>query len=84
MNPAGVPSALGCAAGDVSVQVKAAHKTISTRRARLTTNCRFTTRVTFRSRKRFTKNGTLTFTASFTGNAVVRTTTSARWIAMTR
>jgi hypothetical protein len=69
--PAGVTRAQGCASGDVAVVVKAARKTISTRRVALTRTCGYRSRVTFRSRKRFPKSGRLTVRVRFLGNAVL-------------
>ena len=69
--PAGVTPALGCAEGQVSIQVKAGAKTISTRRANLSRTCTFSSTVTFRDRRRFTRNGRLRFTLRFTGNEVL-------------
>jgi hypothetical protein len=72
--PAGVTPAQGCREGVVSIQVKASGKTISTRRAALTRTCTFRSAVTFADRRRFTRDGRLTFTVRFTGNAVLKRT----------
>ena len=69
--PPGVTSALGCEDGQMSIQIKAGAKTISTRRATLSRSCAFTSTVTFRDRRRFTRNGRLRFTIRFTGNEVL-------------
>jgi hypothetical protein len=69
--PEGVTRAQGCAGGEVAVQIKAARKTISTRRVALTSTCGYRSRVSFRSRKRFPKSGRLTVRARFLGSAVV-------------
>ena len=77
--PAGVTPAQACGDGQVSIQVKAGTKTISTRRANLSRTCTFTSTVTFRDRRRFTRNGRLRFTLRFTGNEVLaRTAAVAR------
>ena len=69
--PAGVTPALGCADGQVSIQVKAGAKTISTRRADVRRDCSFSSTVRFADRRRFTRNGRLRFTLRFTGNEVL-------------
>ena len=69
--PAGVTRAQGCVGGDVAVVVKAARKTISTRRVALTRTCSYRSRVTFRSRSRFPRSGRLTVRVRFLGNAVL-------------
>jgi hypothetical protein len=69
--PAGVSRSGTCAGGRVSVQLKAARKTISTRRVALTSTCAYRSRVTFRSRKRFPRSGRLTVRVRFLGNAVL-------------
>jgi hypothetical protein len=69
--PAFVTPALGCADGQVSIQVKAGAKTISTRRADLRPDCSFVSTVRFADRRRFTRNGRLRFTLRFTGNEVL-------------
>ena len=61
----------GLRPGDVAVVVKAGNKTISTRRAALTRTCGYRSSVSFRSRKRFTKSGSLTVRVRFLGNAVL-------------
>jgi Ca2+-binding RTX toxin-like protein len=77
--PAGVTPAQACGDGQVSIQVKAGAKTISTRRADLSRACTFSSTVTFRDRRRFTRAGTLRFTIRFTGNEVLtRTAAVAR------
>lgn len=69
--PPFVTAALGCADGQVSIQVKAGSKTISTRRADLRRDCSFSSTVRFADRSRFTRNGRLRFTLRFTGNEVL-------------
>jgi outer membrane protein assembly factor BamB len=69
--PAGIKRGQGCGGGAVSVQIKAARKTISTRRARLSRTCTYRSRVTFRSRNRFPKSGRLTVRVRFLGTAVL-------------
>ena len=69
--PAGLKRAQGCASGDVAVQIKAARKTISTRRVALTRTCVYRSSVSFRSRNRFPKRGKLTVRVRFLGNAVL-------------
>ena len=69
--PPFVSAALGCADGQVSVQVKAGSKTISTRRADLRRDCTFSSTVRFANRARFTRNGQLRFTLRFTGNEIL-------------
>lgn len=70
--PVGVSPALGCGSGIVSVQVKAGGRTLSTRRAKVRRDCTFTSVVTFSSRRRFGRSGTLRFTLRFTGNEVLK------------
>jgi hypothetical protein len=69
--PAGVTPAIGCDEGQVSVQVKAGTRTISTRRAELRNDCSFASTVRFANRSRFTRRGTLRFTLRFTGNDIL-------------
>ena len=65
--PAGVgPSA--CRNGRIAAQVKAATKTISTRRATLDAKCRYTIRLTFTKRTRL-GTGRLKVTVRFLGTA---------------
>lgn len=71
--PAGMTKAEGCSAGKVSVQVKAGSKTISTRRVEITSNCTYSSTVSFNSRKRFGRAKSLKFTSRFTGNSVLGT-----------
>lgn len=68
--PAGVSRTAACA-GQVTVQVKAGRKTISTRRARVTPACRFRSSVSFGDRQRFDGRRSLRFLVRFTGNAVL-------------
>ena len=74
--PPGVTEAQGCGDGRVSIQVKAGRKTISTRRARVSGACTFSSTVTFRNRRRFTRNGRLRFTLRFTGNEILNRTSA--------
>jgi hypothetical protein len=77
--PANVSQAQACGEGQVSIQIKAGAKTISTRRAELSRTCTFSSTVTFRDRRRFTRAGRLRFTIRFTGNEVLtRTAAVAR------
>lgn len=69
--PSGVPRGKGCR-GRVSVQVKAVRKTISTRRARVKSNCRYRTSVTFKSAKRFSSSGVLSFRARYLGTPFLK------------
>ena len=66
----GVTRGQACGSGIVSVQVKAGHRTVSTRRVRLRGDCTFRSDVAFRSRRRL-GHGRLKFTARFFGNRVV-------------
>lgn len=75
--PAGIRTADGCT-GSVSVQIKAGTRTISTRRARLSRTCTYSSRVTFRGRSRFRGRRALTFQTRFTGNEVLLPRRSAR------
>ena len=68
--PAGVSKAAGCK-GRVSVQVKRGAVTISTRRASLTRNCTYSSRVAFANKRRFGTAAKLKFTVRFLGNARV-------------
>jgi hypothetical protein len=54
----------------MTIQVKAGHRTISARRARLGRRCRFHSAVTFRAPKRLGR-GRLRFIVRFSGNRVV-------------
>jgi hypothetical protein len=77
--PAGVSRTAGCS-GWVTVQVKAGRSTISARRARVGTDCRFRSAVRFASRRRFGRRRVLRFLVSFGGNALLapRATTVAK------
>ncbi|MBF6619423.1 MAG: hypothetical protein ITG02_04235, partial [Patulibacter sp.] len=67
--PSGVGrSACRAGGGTVMVQVKAGRNTISTRRAKLNRNCRYTVRINFRSAKRFGKRTRLTVVTKWSGN----------------
>ncbi len=66
--PAGVSKAAGCK-GRISVQVKRGAVTISTRRPSLTSNCTYSSRVTFANKRRFGTAAKLKFTVRFRGNA---------------
>jgi hypothetical protein len=64
--PTGIRAKHACGSGFVSVQIKAARKTISSRRVQLSRSCTYRSRVTFRSPKR-----RLTVRVRFLGNAVL-------------
>lgn len=68
--PAGLTAASACRTGFVSVQVKRGTKTISTRRSALTRDCRFSSTVAFRDRRRL-GGGRLQVVVRFLGNAVL-------------
>jgi hypothetical protein len=59
-----------CGSGRVLVQVKRGRRTISARRARLRSDCRFRSSVTFRKPRRLGR-GRLKFSVRFLGNASV-------------
>ena len=65
-----MPRTAACA-GEVTIQVKAGRTTISTRRARVTSACRFASQVAFASARRFGRRRTLRFTVRFAGNAIL-------------
>ena len=73
--PAGVSAAAGCS-GTVTVTIKRGARTISTRRAKLTRTCTYTSTAAFSSRGRL-GNGRLRITARFGGNAVLKARSSA-------
>ena len=81
--PRGITAAVGCR-GRVSVQVKRGGTTISTRRAFVRRNCRFSSVVTFRNRVRFASSRSLRFTVRFLGNARVAPVTAAARFARVR
>ncbi|HEV2814905.1 MAG TPA: Calx-beta domain-containing protein [Solirubrobacteraceae bacterium] len=66
--PAGVTAAEGCGTGRVSAQYKNGGNTISTRRAVLDAQCRFTIRTPFNIRSRLRNARTLKLTVRFLGN----------------
>lgn len=71
--PSGVPAS--ACNGRVKVQVKLAKggKTVSSRRVTVRSNCKFTSRVTFRNKKRFGRGSKkLKFVVQFQGNAQLR------------
>jgi hypothetical protein len=69
--PQGVTAAAGCAAtGFVTVQVKRGARTISNRRAALGRDCRFSSAVAFRDRRRL-GSGRLQITVRWLGNSVL-------------
>jgi Ca2+-binding RTX toxin-like protein len=70
--PAGVTPSQACTTGQVSVQVKAGKRTLSTRRTNLRRNCTYTSSVRFASRRRFGSARSLRFTARFLGNNVLK------------
>ena len=74
--PTGVTRAQGCKAGTVSVSVKRGTRTISTRRAKLSKACTYSSSVTFASRARL-GNGRLRITARFGGNSVLKARNAA-------
>ncbi len=65
--PTGMSEAEGCRSGRVLVQVKTRRRTISARRAQVRRDCRFSSRVTFRARRR-PGSGHLTLTVRFLGH----------------
>ncbi|MGI8624312.1 MAG: cell wall-binding repeat-containing protein, partial [Solirubrobacteraceae bacterium] len=70
--PSGVSRSRGCKGSvRVTVKRKGHGKTLSSRRVKVRSSCKFTSKVTFKSRKRFGKGskGTLRFTIRFQGNA---------------
>ena len=69
VRPSGVSAALGCR-GKVAIQIKAGKKTISTRRAKVRKNCRYSNKVTFDVPARLTTSK-LNVTVRFGGNAVL-------------
>ena len=81
--PAGL-SPLAACQGRVAVQVKAGRKTISNRRVQVRSNCTYRSVVTFKDRKRFSRNGKLGFKARFLGNGVMRARASREAVARTR
>jgi YD repeat-containing protein len=71
-----LPSASGLRAADacngrVLVQVKRGKRTLSSRRVRVGRTCRFTSKVTFRDRKRLGTSRTLRFSVRFQGNKLL-------------
>ncbi|HEV2814951.1 MAG TPA: calcium-binding protein [Solirubrobacteraceae bacterium] len=74
--PAGVSPALGCN-GTVTIQIKSRANTISTRRARVGANCRYSSSVTFRVTRRLVTNR-LTVRATYGGNDVLLRNVSRR------
>ena len=70
--PAGVTAGQACTAGQVSVQVKAGRRTLSTRRTNLRRDCTYTSSVSFASRRRFGSARSLRFRARFLGNNVLK------------
>ena len=70
--PSGVSRAQGCGSGRFSVQTKAGRKTISTRRARLSSTCSYKVRVSFKNRKRFGRRSKLSIRVRFLGNDRLR------------
>ena len=64
-----VTKAQGCS-GQVSIQIKAGRKTISTRRAKLTSTCTYRSAVRFTVRDRV-RRGTLNVTVRYLGNDVL-------------
>lgn len=81
--PPAVPRALACA-GVVEVRVKAGRKTISSRRVRLSSGCRFSRRVSVRGRGRFGHSTRLTFSARYAGSNVLLPASAKRVARVTR
>ncbi len=74
LRPAGVSASAGCK-GSVKVQVKVARsgKTVSSRRVKVRSSCRFTSKVSFKSTKRFRhRSGKLKFVIRFHGNGALK------------
>jgi hypothetical protein len=68
--PAGMSREQGCGSGRVSVRVRVRGRTISSRRARLRSDCTFRSRVRFRAGRRLGR-GRLRFVVRFGGNDAV-------------
>jgi Big-like domain-containing protein/hemolysin type calcium-binding protein len=79
--PAGLNAALACS-GTVTITVKTGANTISTRRARLTRACRYSSRVTFRVPRRLVRRR-LKVTVRFGGNSVVAPATASTYFIRT-
>jgi hypothetical protein len=73
--PAGVAGTDGCS-GTVSVQIKSGAKTISTRRVKVGSNCKYKSSVTFKARGRLKARGTLKVKARYGGNQFLKTAAS--------
>jgi Ca2+-binding RTX toxin-like protein len=74
--PSGVSKGAGCA-GTVAVTFKAGKKTISTRKAKVTKSCTFSSKVSFRLPSRLHPK-TLRVQSTFRGNAVLTSRASTR------
>lgn len=70
--PSGVTPSQACTAGQVSVQVKAGTRTLSTRRVSVRRDCTYTSSVSFSNRRRLGRSRSLRFTARFLGNTVLK------------
>jgi len=68
--PSFVTADYGCGEGVVSVQIKARGRTVSTRRARLRSDCTFRSTVSFGARRRL-RPGRLRVIARFEGNSTL-------------
>ena len=73
--PEGVALSAGCR-GTVTVSITARRRTISTRRARVRSDCSFLSRVAFASTRRFAGARRLVVSARFGGNAALRRATA--------
>ena len=82
--PSTVSTAAACDEGVVLVRFQAQRKTISTRRATLRSNCSYSSAVSFRDRRRFSRNGRLTVRVRFQGNDVLTARSAATRTVRTR
>ena len=80
--PAGVLPAAGCK-GTVDVSFKAGRKTVSSRRVKLKSDCRYSSKVTFRLPRRLNPK-TLAVVVIYGGNAVVEGLTARKHSVRTR
>ena len=74
--PRGITASRACAGGRVSVVVKAGRNTISTRRARVRSDCSFGSRVSFAGARRFGRHHRLGVTVRFLGSQRLRRVTA--------
>ena len=72
--PSTVKSSQACGNGVVHVQVKAGGRTISSRRAYLRDDCRYSSTVTFHNPRRFGGHTRLRYYVRFGGNSILRHT----------